>query len=222
VATAAGTSDVVATATGPSFDQNVFVNCPFDAAYLPLLHVMLFAIHDLGFVARIAVENSPTNESRLDKIVRLIKESRLSVHDLSRLPSKPGDLPRFNMPFECGLAFGVIRSSPEDEHRDMLFMTKVPYQDKRTTSDLAGFDGVAHHNRSAELIEAIRTFLRKHSTAPMRGEEAITARLNRFRRALPRIAAAGEFSVNEIKSFGYLPDWMALMSGWIQQNPTES
>ncbi len=31
------------------FDQNVFVNCPFDDEYLPLLRPLLFTIIYLGF-----------------------------------------------------------------------------------------------------------------------------------------------------------------------------
>jgi hypothetical protein len=37
------------------YDRRVFVNCPFDEAYTPLLHALIFTIHDLGFVARHAL-----------------------------------------------------------------------------------------------------------------------------------------------------------------------
>ena len=38
-----------------AFDQNVFVNCPFDEEYLPLLRPLLFTIVYLGFRPRIAL-----------------------------------------------------------------------------------------------------------------------------------------------------------------------
>ena len=39
------------------FETDVFVNCPFDDDYLPLLRPILFAIIDLGFSPRIALES---------------------------------------------------------------------------------------------------------------------------------------------------------------------
>ena len=39
------------------YDVSVFLNCPFDDAYRPLLHAALFAIQDCGFIARTALED---------------------------------------------------------------------------------------------------------------------------------------------------------------------
>ena len=87
------------------FERCVFVNCSFDSDFLPILHAILFAIHDCGFIARVAVEDIGSNETRLDKIARIIRESRLSIHDISRVEiTAASPLPRFNM------AFGAIRS----------------------------------------------------------------------------------------------------------------
>jgi len=66
------------------YDRCVFVNCPFDAAYKPLLDAILFAIHDCGFIARTALEVTGSAETRLDKIIRIIRESRWSLHDIIR------------------------------------------------------------------------------------------------------------------------------------------
>lgn len=128
------------------FERGVFVNCPFDSDFLPILHAILFTIHDCGFIARIAVEDTGSNETRLDKIARIIRESRYSIHDISRVEITPASpLPRFNMAFECGLALGAIRygSTPG---RDFLFMSGQPHEDKLTLSDLAGQDPKAHKN----------------------------------------------------------------------------
>jgi hypothetical protein len=41
------------------------------------------------------------NETRLDKIVRFIKASKYSIHDICRVElTRTGALPRFNMAFE--------------------------------------------------------------------------------------------------------------------------
>jgi hypothetical protein len=131
------------------FGRSVFVNCPFDDAYLPLLHAVLFAIHDCGFIARTALDDVGGAESRLEKIGRLIRASRYSIHDLSRVQITPASpLPRFNMPLECGLALGAILYLPKPRApRDLFFLSAEPYDDKMTVSDLAGLDGGYHKNR---------------------------------------------------------------------------
>jgi hypothetical protein len=117
-----------------AFERSVFVNCPFDDDYLPLLHAMLFAIHDCGFIARIAVEDTGSSETRIDKVVRIISQSCYSIHDISRVElSASTKLPRFNMPFECGLAMGAIRFGHQPTGRptrDFLLMSAVPFQDR--------------------------------------------------------------------------------------------
>lgn len=78
------------------FNTSVFVNCPFDNEFLQLLHALLFAIHDCGFVARYAVQDAGAAELRIDKICRLIQESRLSLHDISRIELSANTYPRFS------------------------------------------------------------------------------------------------------------------------------
>lgn len=55
---------------------NVFVNCPFDDEYFPLLRPLRFTIVFAGYHPRIATERSDSGENRLDKICGLIRESR--------------------------------------------------------------------------------------------------------------------------------------------------
>lgn len=100
----------MATRVKSSFERCVFVNAPFDDDFLPLLHALLFTIHDCGFIARLAVEDTGASEMRIDKIVRIIRESCYSIHDISRVEGAGvSALPRFNMPFEAGLAMGATR-----------------------------------------------------------------------------------------------------------------
>lgn len=88
--------------------RHVFINCPFDRAYRPLLRALLFAIHDCGFRARSALEVEDSGEVRVQKIIRIIKESPLGIHDISRVELDPSsNLPRFNMPLELGLFMGA-------------------------------------------------------------------------------------------------------------------
>ena len=79
------------------------MNCPFDKGYVSLLRPLLFTVISLGYQPRIASERSDSGENRIDKICQLIKESRYSIHDLSRLKAEEiGEFYRLNMPFELG------------------------------------------------------------------------------------------------------------------------
>jgi hypothetical protein len=48
------------------FERNVFVNCPFDEAFYPLLRPLLFTILYLGFRPRM-----PWKQQTLDKLVSI-------------------------------------------------------------------------------------------------------------------------------------------------------
>lgn len=71
-----------------NFDKNIFINCPFDKDYLPMLKTLLYVIKKIGYNPRIALERSDSGEVRLDKIKELIESSKYSIHDLSRIKSK--------------------------------------------------------------------------------------------------------------------------------------
>jgi hypothetical protein len=212
----------------PAFDVSVFVNCPFDEAYKPMLDAQLFCIHDCGFLARTALEASGSGETRLDKIARIISQSRFSVHDISRVELSPSSpLPRFNMPFECGLAFGSLMfgPTPRSGPRDMLLMAAEKFQDKLTLSDLAGQDASYHGNQPELVIKAVRGFLASKARGvlpagvPIRGHESIAARFARFKLELPSMAAAIPISEREIVSLDYVAEWLGLATSWQAAHP---
>jgi hypothetical protein len=64
------------------YSRCVFVNCPFDKTFKPILDAILFAIHDCGFIARIALEDAGTGDARLQRIRKIIEESRFSIHNI--------------------------------------------------------------------------------------------------------------------------------------------
>src|SRR5215211_6735606 len=67
-----------------NYEHSVFINCPFDLDYAPLLRSMMFAVVDCGFVRRTALDVSDASEVRIQKIYNIIGACRLSIHDLSR------------------------------------------------------------------------------------------------------------------------------------------
>lgn len=203
------------------FNECVFVNCPFDDEFLPLLHAMLFAIIDCGYIPRHAMEDAGAAELRLDKIVRLIRASRLSIHDISRTQLSAGRYPRFNMPFEAGLALGAIRFD-RALRRDMLILDAEPYRDKITLSDLAGQDPRAHLNDPFQVVSAVRSFLARKNPREVRtrGAQAIWDRYQAFLRQLPKLARRLELTEQEVKSFAYLDEWQYGMSRWLTSRDT--
>jgi hypothetical protein len=46
--------------------------CPFDTGYQPIFNAVAFAVYDLGFVARCALEDDDAGEVRLTRIQRII------------------------------------------------------------------------------------------------------------------------------------------------------
>ena len=208
-------------ASGLPFDRCVFVNCPFDSPYKPLLDALLFTIHDCGFIARTALEKMGAAETRLDKIARIIQESKWSIHDISRVEVSPASpLPRFNMPFECGLALGLQRfGGARNRERDFLILAGKAHEDKQTLSDLAGQDAAYHEGKPDKLIGGVRAFLASKSTSPVRGATAIGRRWTEFRNDLPGLAADLSIEESEIETFEYVPDLLNLMIAWMAARP---
>ncbi|MFZ4526061.1 MAG: hypothetical protein ACOYOE_11050 [Chlorobium sp.] len=90
-----------------SFDRSVFVNVPYDNQFKSLLRPLLFCLVYGGMTPRLALERRDSGELRLNKIVKLIRNSKYAIHDLSRMQAREaGELFRLNMPFELGLDIG--------------------------------------------------------------------------------------------------------------------
>src|SRR5665647_1558528 len=95
--------------TDPNYEKNVFINCPFDEDYDLIFNAILFTVHKCGFILRCSKEFEDSSGIRIKNIIQLIKESKYSIHDLSRVTLEgTSKLPRFNMPLELGICIGAI------------------------------------------------------------------------------------------------------------------
>lgn len=142
------------------FTKNVFINCPFDATFVPLLRPLIFSILYLGYTPRIATERSDSGEVRIDKIRGLIEESKLSIHDLSRIHSaKKEEFYRMNMPFELGVDVGC-RFFKEGRAGDKkcLILEKEKYRYQKALSDMSGSDIKNHNDEPEELVRQVRNW----------------------------------------------------------------
>jgi len=142
------------------FERNVFINCPFDARYLPLLQPLLFTVVSLGFTPKIALDRSDSAELRLDKISWLIQQSRFSIHDLSRIQAaRKGKFSRMNMPFEFGIDYGCrLYGRGKLKSKACLILSKRQFEHMRAISDVAGIDAKHHNDHPPELVRQVRNW----------------------------------------------------------------
>lgn len=184
---------------------NVFVNVPFDDAYEPLFEALIFAISACGYRPRCALEDSDSGDIRLDKLVELIRESPRSIHDLSRTEVGENQLPRFNMPFELGLALGAKRFGRRPRDR-IKIMVAEPYRLPAYLSDLGGNDPDAHANNPERVIRIVRNYLQRTPRGVvLSGPTRLAADLATFRRRLPSIAEQIGFAAEEVRGFRDYP-----------------
>ena len=101
-------------------DRDVFINCPFDDEYWPVFHAMIFAVQACEFVPRCASEVDD-GDVRIAKILQIIAECRLGIHDISRSQIDSKGLPRFNMPLELGIFLGA-REYGGTRHKKKVFL----------------------------------------------------------------------------------------------------
>ena len=145
----------------PYFNHNVFVNCPFDSDYAPIMQAVLFCLVRFGFKPRIATEQSNAAEPRIDKICQLVQASKFSIHDLSRCQaSEAEELFRLNMPFELGLDFGCQRYGGHPfSNKVILILDEERYRLQQAISDLAGSDIAAHDGDYQLAVRKVRNWL---------------------------------------------------------------
>ena len=139
----------------PPFDKSVFVNCPFDEDYAPILQAIAFCITDLGLYVRLAPENSNNSANRLDRIVALIRGSKYGIHDLSRCKAlNIGEFSRMNMPFELGIDHACqLFGDDNQQKKSILILEESRYDYQKCLSDIAGWDIHAHN---LDYIKAVR------------------------------------------------------------------
>lgn len=201
-------------------DRDVFINCPFDRTYRSLLRALVFAVYDCGFRVRSALEVDDSGEVRVQKVLRIIRESPFAIHDISRIEPDPNsNLPRFNMPLELGLFLGAKAfGGPEQQAKRCVILDHEPFRYQKYCSDIAGQDIRAHRGKPHVAIEIVRNWL---STAPaaegtvIPSGSVIARRYKMYRAALP--AGCQKLQLNPRRlTFG---DDVTLVVAWLKENP---
>ncbi len=143
---------------------SIFINAPYDKDFEPLFLAYLVGVLGFRLMPRAALEIGGS-ANRIDRVVEMIKRSRLSIHDLSRveLSAGPPHLPRFNMPFELGMAYFYSRS--EAAHQCFIF-DGDHRQFEKSLSDLKGVDIYAHGSEVRRLFSQLCSALNAQDLLP--------------------------------------------------------
>jgi hypothetical protein len=207
----------------------VFLNCPFDQAYKPLLRALVFTTFACGFRPRSALEDGGKGLMRYDRLCNLIRACDFGIHDLSRTEASRDGLPRFNMPFELGLYLGAQRfGGRRQKRKQTLVMVRSRHTLGKYLSDLAGVDPVAHEADAAQVVTVVRNFFVRALAEKARatgkearrlpGAAAINARLQAFEKALPGVAKAGGFDVAELDPIDAYVDFTFAIADFLRED----
>ncbi len=148
----------------------VFLNVPYDESFVTLFLAYIAGVSAFGLVPRATLE-IPGSTRRLDRIISLIETCRYSIHDMSyvKLDRNAPRTPRFNMPFELGLA--VCHEKTHGQHTWFVFET-VKWRLQKSLSDLNGTDIYIHdgriHGVFRELAQAFVRSQRQPTVQQMR------------------------------------------------------
>jgi hypothetical protein len=178
--------------------RSVFLNIPYDRRFEDLYLAYVVGLTQLGLHVNVTL--AVPNQGRLERIVELIEKSDASIHDLSRIEITSG-VPRFNMPFELGLALYRSRAT-KGRHLVFLFEKKA-YRMQRSTSDMNGIDPLIHNGNPKGVMAGLRNIFFQP-----KGTTTVPEMLSSYRavkRKLPELRKnAGSRSLFEASVFNEL------------------
>ena len=176
-----------------SNEQAVFLNVPFDKKYQPLFVALIAGLTGLGRTPRCVLEVPSSGRNRLERIYSLISSCGASLHDLSRVGLYGQKrLPRFNMPFELGLAYSL---SVREGHR--IFLLEVRrHRIQVSLSDMNGHDPHIHGGTQKGILRCLLDCFGSPSADPSLNQLTdLTRKTSRFCSVLLRdLGAEDPFS----------------------------
>lgn len=199
-----------------SFEKSVFVNCPFDEDFYPLLRPLLFTVIYLGFNPRITLENLDSGQPRIQKVQSLIEASKYAIHDMSRIKAKKvGEIFRLNMPFELGLDVGCrLYKGEKWSNKKCLILEAEKYRYKAAISDLSNSDIAVHGNLPEDVVLEVRNWLNNEANLDASGPSKIWGDFNDFMATNYDELEAKGFSEKDIERLP-IHELMRYMKKWV-------
>ena len=202
------------------FRASVFINCPLDEEYKLLLRPMLFTLVYVGLVPRLASDTSDSHEQRIEKILRLIKECKYSIHDLSRLKSeRANEFSRLNMPFELGIEYGCRRIAKNHlRTKRSLIFEKTRYDIQKALSDLNGVDVKCHNNKPAQIVRALQHWLIETvGLNDIESPSLIWRKFNKFNDDFIERRKTHGYSKSDLRMMP-VPQYIRFIAHWVASN----
>jgi len=197
------------------YNKNIFINCPFDEEYRGIFQGILFTTIYLKYTPRLALENADSGQTRINKIIKLIKESKFGIHDLSRMVASGKDeYYRMNMPFELGIDYACQNIySGKFPEKKILILDSEQYRYQKAISDLSGCDIKEHKDDVIKAIEAVRNWLANVDSKKPKGSKIIWNLYNDFQADLHNEAVVndGHPSVDDVpitEIIQYMKKWL--------------
>lgn len=198
----------------PTYNDSVFINCPFDDNYKPILRAIVYAIYRCGFFPQTALDEDDGTELRLLKIIRKMKGCKYGIHDLSRIELNNANFPRFNMPFELGIFFGSkYFGDNQQKRKNALILEREKYTYQQYISDLSGIDTKSHDNDPGIALRRVHSWLNTVSRRKnIPGEKTLLTHFEKFEQALPDLADETGYSIDNLPFLNLLDivqEWVA-------------
>ncbi len=205
----------------PSPSQSIFINCPFDDGYRPILRAIVFTVIASGYNPRSALDATDGAEVRVTKIAQMIGECDWGIHDISRIEVPTGEMPRFNMPMELGIHLGA-RLLGEGRHRRKraLILEASRHRYDQVVSDISGQDIEAHGNDPDRAIGCIRNWLSEHrhpNSPPLPGVAAMQTDYQLFQQEIGAVLQAKRLDPFDQLSHS---DFLWAVRDWIDSRVT--
>ncbi|MCZ7853282.1 hypothetical protein O9X99_10225 [Agrobacterium salinitolerans] len=187
----------------PPFEKSVFINCPFDEEFSPILQAVAFCVVYLGFSPRLAPENSDNAAARLDRIIELIKSSKFAIHDLSRCKStKINQYSRMNMPFELGIDYACrYFGEGKLQQKVVLVLEQQRFDYQKSLSDISGWDIESHSGDYEKAVKRVRNWLVSQAGAEKIGPSKILGEYAAFQEWYWERELAAGSSESDIKEY---------------------
>lgn len=199
-----------------SYERSVFINCPFDSEYLPLLRPVLFCVTYLGFEPKIASQRLDSGRPRIERIIGLIQTSMYGIHDISRIKAnKKGELYRLNMPFELGLDVGCrIFGGSNFSTKKCLILESERYRYHAALSDLSNSDIAVHNDEPIQILRVVRDWLASEAGLVIDGPAAVWGLFNDFMAQNFDDLKGRGFSDTDIEQLG-VSELLACIANWV-------
>lgn len=204
---------------GGEFHTNVFINCPFDDEYIPLLRPLLFSVIRAGMTVRIASETFDSGVARINRICELIRESKYSVHDLSRMSaSSEGEIYRMNMPFELGLDIGCkVFSYDLLNQKQCLILATEQYEYQKALSDLSNSDIKRHQDKPEEVVRQVRNWFVEVGIGRLPSGTVIWEEFNEFMADFYQKRKAEGFRDRDLQMMP-VPEYVRFVEDWVKEH----